>query len=103
MRVENTTEHDITINGKGADGALVSVTVPAAKGLQQNRTNGTAEIDDKLVTELRAKDAVIKALFESGDLIQGGNRRVSVQDDEVARANADIDAAAARGTKGHGK
>jgi len=102
MRVENTTEHDIMINGKNDDGSITTVNVPAAVGTGASKVNGVREVDEKWLTDLRSKDPVVKGWFDAGDLVSGGGAKRVTVNDNPERTAADVDAAA-RGPKGHGK
>lgn len=103
MRVENTTGHTIEINGKGKSFSIP----PATKTADQKTVNGEGDVDDALVSHLRAEDAVFKAWLDSGDLvIPTGSRKTSITDDakaaqeaEAARLKAESDAAAAKAAK----
>lgn len=71
VTVENTREHDITINAHNKSGELVQITIPAARQSESdknNLVNGSAEVDDEFVAAAK-KHAVVKHYFDEGWLI----------------------------------
>ena len=66
--LENTREHDITLNVTGESGELVQVTVPAARQSPNDKNelvNGRAEADDSVVAAAK-KNAVVAHYFDEG-------------------------------------
>ena len=68
-KLENTTEHQIDISAGGK-----TVSVPRGHGGDEGKQNGSVEVDDAFLTEAR-KDPIVKAWFDSGDLVMKGSRR----------------------------
>lgn len=69
--LENTREHDITLNATNNDGELVQVTVPAARQSDNDKNvlvNGRVEVDDAFVGAAK-KSAVVKHYFSDGWLV----------------------------------
>lgn len=67
ITIENTREHDITINATGEDG-VVQVTVPSARQdpADKNKSvNGRADADDAFVAAAK-KSPVVAHYFEEG-------------------------------------
>lgn len=65
--IENTREHDITLNAAGAEG-VVQVTVPGARQDANDKNKlvyGVAEADDALVEEAK-KSPVVAHYFKEG-------------------------------------
>lgn len=64
MRVENTSgrQYDLSANG-------VTVSIPRGQGGDDGKQNGVADVPDELLTAL-ANDVVVKAWFDSGDLVK---------------------------------
>lgn len=66
--LENTREHDITLNAVNNDGELVQVIVPAARQSQTDKNeiiNGQAEADDSVVASAK-KNPVVAHYFSEG-------------------------------------
>ncbi len=81
VTVENTREHDITINAHNKSGELVQVTIPAARqdAADKNKlVNGSAEVDDEFVAAAK-KYAVVKHYFEEGWLVPGKSAKKQEQ------------------------
>lgn len=68
VTVENTREHEITLNVVPKGGELAQVTIPAARQSADDKNkivNGSAQIDDALIAEAR-KDKVVAHYFDEG-------------------------------------
>jgi hypothetical protein len=67
-RVENTSErqYDMSAPGKGT----VSIPARGQVGADGKAPNGAADVDDDFLAEAK-KDKVVKAWFDSGDLVMG--------------------------------
>jgi len=66
--LENTREHDITLNVTAESGEWVQVTVPAARQSQADKNeiiNGQAEADDSIVSAAK-KNQVVAHYFSEG-------------------------------------
>lgn len=66
--IENTREHDITVNVPGGAGEVVQVTVPAARQNPEDKSeliNGRAEVDDSII-EAGRQNPVVAHYFEEG-------------------------------------
>lgn len=78
--LENTREHDITLNAANKDGELAQVTVPAARQSQTDKNEvmlGRIETDDAIVAAAK-KNPVVAHYFDEGWLRvakqAGGNK-----------------------------
>lgn len=68
VTVENTREHEITLNVAPKGGELAQATIPAARQSADDKNkivNGTAQVDEALVAEAR-KNAVVAHYFDEG-------------------------------------
>ena len=66
--LENTREHDITLNVTAESGELLQVTVPAARQSPNDKNelvSGRAEADDAIVTAAK-KNPVVSHYFDEG-------------------------------------
>lgn len=82
--LQNTREHDITINAMSASGEVAQVTVPAARQSQDDKNvliNGQAEADDAVV-EAAKKSPVVAHYFEEGWL------QIATTDKKASKAPA---------------
>lgn len=74
-RIENTSERTFHLslgsrNVEGKQTSQVTVEVPPQTKTDAGiKTNGSAEVDDKLIADARKNDVVVKAWFDSGDLV----------------------------------
>lgn len=74
-RIENTSERTfhLSLGTKDTEGrrtSLVTVEIPPqTKSDAGVKTNGSAEVDDKLIAEARKNDPVVKHWFDCGDLV----------------------------------
>lgn len=71
--LENTREHDITINAHNKNGELEQVTIPGARQSAEDKNklvNGRIDADEEFVSAAK-KHAVVKHYFEEGWLVSG--------------------------------
>lgn len=72
MRVENTTQHDITFHIKNEEGHSVAVTVPAAVENPENRKeliHGASECSAEALEQAQIENDATLAFFDEGLLI----------------------------------
>lgn len=67
-KIENTTEGDRVMTVNFGDGKSVTVTIPKRSGEPGSITNGVADVDDEVLAKAMG-DVVVKAWFDSGDLL----------------------------------
>lgn len=71
VTVENTREHEITLNVVPKGGELAQVTIPAARQSADDKNkieNGAAQVDDAMIAEAR-KNKVVAHYFDEGWLV----------------------------------